>query len=428
MIKKILFIAFILFISISIDKILSFDSEVIIKTTDYEIITSIGFLLFLTASIILLCYFCFYILNTIFYPNLNKYKKKQAKCEQKFNEYINLITEGFIFKATKNTKEAFSRLKKANKIFQETNLSKLLESQIFYTKGDFDKSEKKFKEIKNKAINLDFITLTEKLKSAKNNNDLEKIQEYAEKIIKMEPTNSDALNSLLYSYTKQKEWEKANKILDISLKIGLITETKSKEHVLFLYTALGKYYYDNQEFFKAKTVLRKAYKIDAYYIQATILLIETYITLGKRLKAIDLIKKTWKNNPNPKLATLYFSLLSTKEADSIKPYKILYSLNTKSFEGNLFMAMGYLKEKIYSKARKYAKLAGEINETKTLYEVILQIEQEDGGSSAIISNIKQKLLKLKDSCWKCSICNREYIKWQPECNNCGSLDSLKWKE
>ena len=39
------------------------------------------FLLFSTASIILLCYFCFYILNTIFYPNLNKYKKKQPKMD-----------------------------------------------------------------------------------------------------------------------------------------------------------------------------------------------------------------------------------------------------------------------------------------------------------------------------------------------------------
>lgn len=428
MIKKILFITFILFISIMIDKILSYDSSLIIETFDYEITTSVGFLLFLIVSLILICYFIFHLLNTIFYPNLNNYKKKQVVCEQKFKEYINLMTEGFIFKATKNTKEAVYRLKKANKIFSDTNLSKLLESQIYYIKNEFEKSEKKFKEIQSKTINLDLITLYEKLELAQKEDNQLKIQEYAEKIIKVEPANTEAIKSLYNLYMSQKEWEKANKIMNIALKIGLFNEIKCKDNILFLYTSLGKYYYDNQEFFKAKTILRKAYKIDHYYIQASILLIETYIALGKRLKAMEMIKKIWKYNSNPKLIDLYFSLLSNTELNSIKPYKTLYNLNTKSFESNMLMSKGYLKEKIYSKARKYAKLAEEINETQALYKIMLQIEQEDNGSSAIINNIKQKILRLKDSCWKCNICNREYLKWQPECGNCKSLNSLKWKE
>ncbi len=428
MIKKILFIVFLILISISIDKILGYESDIIIRAFDYEIMTKVGFLVFLATAFILLCYLIFYLFSIIFYPNLKKYKKNEKKHNQQFKDYIELITEGFILKSTKNTKEAFNKLKKANKIFKNTNLSKLLESQIYYASGDFDKSEKIFKEIKNKNINLDLVALSGKLKMAKKQDNTEDMQKYAENIIAMDPTNRNALKYLYTIYISKKEWEKANNILNVSLQIGVIDKSKSKDSILFLYTALGKYYYDNQEFFNAKKFLKKAYKIDYTYIQATILLVETYIALGKKSKAIDIIKKAWKVNTNPKLADLYLSLISIKDLETLKPYKTLYNLNSRSFESNLLMSKIYLKQKLYSKARKYAKIAEEENETKELYEVMLQIEQEDNGSSALINNLKQKILKLKNSCWKCSICNREYIKWQPECNNCSGIDTLRWKE
>lgn len=428
MIRKILFIIFIVFISMLIDRILSHDSDIIIQAFGYEVITTIGFVVFLAVTFILVCYFSFYLLNIIFYPNLKKYKNKEDKNNKKFKEYLDLITEGFILKSTKNTKDALKKLKQANKLFNNTNLAKLLESQIYYKNGDFEKSEAKFKEIKSNNINVDLLSLSNKLRVAKQNNNIQDVEKYAENIIKIEPINRDALQSLYNIYLYQREWEKASKILDILLESNIFGENKDKERLLFFYTALGKYYYDNQEFFKAKKALRKVYKMDSCYIQAVILLIKTYIALGKKNKAIDIIKKTWKYDTNPRLADLYLSLMSIKEIESLKPYKTLYNLNTKSFESNLLMAKIYLKQKIYSKARKYAKLAEEINETKELYEIILQIEKEDNGSSALINNLKQKILTLKNSCWKCNICNREYLKWQPECNNCGTLDSLKWKE
>lgn len=428
MIKKILFIIFIVFISILIDKVLSHEGDIIIQAFNYEISTTAGFLMFLATTLILLCYLSFYLLTIIFYPNLKKYKKIEKKNNQKFQDYIELMTEGFILKSTKNIKEALKKLKQANKLFNNTNLAKLLESQIYYTTGDFDKSEMKFKEIKSVNINVDLLSLSNKLRVAKQEHNIQDIEKCAEKIIKIEPINREALQSLYDVYLWQKKWEQANKILNILLSTGIYTESKNKENILFLYSALGKYYYDNQDFCNAKKVLRKAYKLDSTNIQSIILLVETYIALCKKVKAIDIIKKTWKYNSNPRLAELYLSLMSVKELNTIKPYKTLYNLNTKSFESNLLMARIYLKQKVYSKARKYAKLAEEVNETKELYEVILQVEKEDNGSSALINNLKQRILTLKNPCWKCNICNREYLKWQPECNNCGSLDSLKWKE
>ena len=98
MIKKILFIVFLILISISIDKILGYESDVIIRAFDYEIMTKVGFLVFLATAFILLCYLIFYLFSIVFYPNLKKYKKNEKKHNQQFKDYIELITEGFILK------------------------------------------------------------------------------------------------------------------------------------------------------------------------------------------------------------------------------------------------------------------------------------------------------------------------------------------
>ena len=428
MVKKIFFIAFIIFLSIFISNLLMYNGKIVINFLDYQIITTTSFLIFLTTGIVLVLYLLTYISIAIFYPNVNYYKKNEKKFQKKFNQYLELITEAFIYKSAKSTKDSFSKLKKANKIFKNTNLSKLLESQLYYIQGEYKKSEESFKEIKDVNVDLNLLNLRINLEQSKKANNIDDTEKYAEEILKIEPVNKASLESLFDIYIQKKKWEKAYEILQIAIKSKIFEESKMQKNILFIYTALGKKYYDNQKFIDAKAILRQAYKLNPNYIQAVILLVETYIDLGKKSKAMEIIKRTWKYNTNPRLAELYFSLLTDKEKKSIKSAEVLYNLNPKSYESNLILAKAYFKNEIYSKARKYAKVAESINETKNLYELMLKIEQQDNGSSALISNLKNKILAMKNSCWKCNICKREYVDWQPECNNCKSLDSLEWSE
>ncbi len=428
MVKKIFFIAFIIFLSIFISNLLMYNGEIVINFLGYQIITTTGFLTFLITGFVLVLYLLIYISIAIFYPNVNYYKKNEKKFQKKFNQYLELITEAFIYKSAKSTKESFAKLKKANKIFKKTNLSKLLESQLYYLQEEYQKSEESFKEIEDANLNLSLLNLRISLEQAKKANNINDVEKYAEEILKIEPINKASLESLFDIYIKKKNWEKAYGILQIAIKAKIFEQNKMQKEILFIYTALGKKYYDNQEFINAKSILRRAYKLNPNYIQAVILLVETYIGLGKKSKAIEIIRKTWKYNTNPRLAELYFSLLTDKERKSIKSAESLYNLNPKSYESNLILAKAYFENEIYSKARKYAKIAESMNETKYLYELMLKIEQEDNGSSALINNLKNKILTMKNSCWKCNICKREYINWQPECNNCKSLDSLEWSE
>lgn len=428
MIKKIFFIIFFICLSIFVSQLLNYSGEIIITALDYQISTTTSFVILLSSGLILSIILIFYILFSILSPNVRKIEKNRRKLEKKFDQYLSLITEGLIYKNVKNSKEAWAKLKKANKIFKETNLSKFLESQIFYIDGKYQKSEVSFKDIKDTNLNLDLLNLKNGLNQAKKTDDKANIEKYAVQILKIEPIDREALNTLLNIYIFNKNWVEAENILKKGLKSKIFSEEDNKEQILFVYTALAKQYFDNQQFSEAKTILRKVYYINPKYIQAIILLVETYIAMGKNTKALTIIMRTWKHTPNLKLADLYFSLQKDRDRDSIKTALRLYRLNAKSFESNFVLANAFYKNQIYSKARKYAKIADDIAETKYLYELMLKIEQEDNGSSAIINILKNKVLLLKNPSWKCSICKREYYNWQPECNNCKSLNTLKWSK
>jgi len=428
MLKRILFITFIIFLSIFISDLLAYNSEVVINFSDYQIITTTGFLIFLLTVFILSLYIVLYFIIAMFYPNIDRYRKKGKKLQESFNQYIGLMTEAFICKSAGEIDKAFIKLKKANGLFGETNLSKLLESQLYYLQCDYRKSEESFKRIQNMRLNLNLLNLKMDLEQVRKIGDYSRIKSCAEEILKIEPINKSSLESLFQIYVNNREWEKAYNILQIALKARVFEQNKMQGDILFVYAALGKMDYDNHEFIKAKRVLRQAYKLNPNHIQTTILLIKTYIALGKKSKALNLIRKIWKYNTNPKLAELYFSLLSDREKKSIKAAESLYRINPKSYESNLILARAYIDNEIYSKARRYLKVADTINETKYLYELMLKMEQADNGSSTIINNLKNKILALKNSCWKCSVCKREYTDWQPECDNCKTLNSLEWSE
>jgi len=429
MIRKIFFITFIIFISIMMSGTFVHDIDVIININDYQISTTTNFIIFLSIIIVATLYLIFRVIDILFYPNINKYKKQIKKLEKKFDEYNNFITEGFIYNNINDFDKVLNKLKKANKIIRFTNLSKFLESEIYREKGNFKKSEIIFKSIKGLDINLNLIDLKLNFKEAKFEGNQDEVEKLSYEILNIEPSNSDCVNSLLNIYKNKCDWINANKILELGIKLKIIDANKQKDLCTFLYSALGKQYYDNQDFNNAKHVLKKAYILDINNIESDLLLAKTYISLDKKQKAVKIITNSWAATGNPKLAELYNNLNNGNETEiSRSVAKKLYKLNSKSYEGNLVMANAYFKEELYDKARKYVKLAENISANREVYELMLKIEQSDEGSSAMIANLKNKILMAKKSCWKCHICKREYYNWQPQCNNCKTLDSITWTE
>lgn len=427
MIKKIFFALFLLLISLGISYLLILDFPVILNINNYELSTDSRFLIFALAILFSFVYLTFFIITTLFYPNIKKYKKRLVKLEKKYDDYINLITKALIYLHIDDNQRSSEELKSARRLFRDNNLNYLLESDIYYNEKKYIESEETFFKITDLNLNKEILDLKIKLNEAVKNKDDKKTQEYALKIIELEPTNKLSIKELLRIYIDENDWINSEKILQLGLKSKIFTTTKSRGIIVFVLTALGKCYYDNNEFFKAKKPLRQAYKTYSKNLATNILLAKTYAALDKKLKAIDLIKKSWSYETNPKLAEIYFSLFSKKDANKLSTIEKLYKKNTKSFDSNYLMAKYYLKHEMFIKARQYAKIAENIEESSDIYELMLEIEKNDCGSSAIVANLKNKILNSKKRSWRCTICKRKYVNWEPRCMNCGFHDCIIWE-
>lgn len=209
MIKKIFFVAFILFIAVLVSYVLSFDGGVTINFLDYEIISDVGFLLFLFVAFFFSLYLFIYILSSLFYPNINKYKKNEKKLRENIFKYLDFITESLVYKNIQNIKMARKKLKMANKLFKNSNLSSFVESQIYCIERDYDKSDEEFKKINISTLNSNLLSLKISLERAKEGNDFSNIEKIAISILEIEPLDVGSLKILYKMYKKLTDWSRA---------------------------------------------------------------------------------------------------------------------------------------------------------------------------------------------------------------------------
>ena len=145
MFKKILLALFIIFIALCINVILTFNSEIVINYLDFQVNTTTGFLIFLLTALVVVIYLVFYIFTSLF--NLHIFSKYQRQTDKKFKKYLKYITETLIYKKINNLDKAFAKLREANKYYSNADLSNLIESQLYFMKKNYVKSEEIFNRI-----------------------------------------------------------------------------------------------------------------------------------------------------------------------------------------------------------------------------------------------------------------------------------------
>jgi len=368
-----MFAVFLLLLGLIINYVVSYDTKITILVSGYEITTTTNFLIISFIIII----FALYFILLILYPY--KSKKSEGRVYKKFNKYLNLITEAIFYKDIDSINISRQKLKLANKLFGDTNLYKLLEAKI---DGN--------KRIDIPIIDADLLNLKMDFIKAKNNCDVEVLKNLSLSILKIKPNDKESLLALLQVYKDEKNWDGMHNILNTISKEKILTQREMEGDFVLAFSGIAENYFNQGDFLYAKKYLRKAYKLDKTHLPSSILLIKTYITLNQSAKATKIIRDVWRHTTCQELVKLYFSI-NEKTLNNITS---LYKLNPKSFDSNFIMAKMYFERELFNKAREYSKNAEKFGATKPLYELMLQIEQSDGGSTALVNNLREKIAKM----------------------------------
>jgi len=432
---KILWYIFLVFITTSgVVWLIENNGTIVVNWLGYELQTDILVAILTLGFFALTIIFTSYILTKILaikFPKLLKllfrksYTEKLEKIILKhqlgLEELSKLLLALEVEDFTKG-KEIYQTLKNniKNKAFND-----FFEAKFALENQDFKTAENLFAQFKDNPHSK-ILFLKAKLKIAIQSKEDDKAINIAKEILALKKDSYKTAQDLLNLYKKNGHWQSAKALIN-EIGADKFGEELQQRDKVILNASLAQEALKNKKYLQAIRYSKIALNINDQFFPATEILIKSWIKLGLRFKAISIIKKTWKDNPNLILAEIYSSLYrkssTQKRVDAIK--KLVIS-NPDSTHSNSAIGIVAFRAGAYKIAREFLNLAILKEKSRHLYLLLAYTEKHLGNHEEFYKNLTIAKMLPKESYYTCSSCDHGSTKWQATCDNCGSFDSLQW--
>ncbi|MDR2760669.1 MAG: hypothetical protein LBB09_02370 [Rickettsiales bacterium] len=208
--KKFFFIAILAIFALGFSFLVGFNSSVVVRFGDYELISDANFLLFACAATVLAIVNIvsgYYVIRS---ANEKKYFKQNRDIRQKYERCMELIAKAVLHNLNGNARPAEKKLGEAKKILGDCDLMRIVESQILLKKEKYQAAADVFKTVEpGENYFIDNINLTRSLKS-KNQPDIEF---FCKKILKYRANDRWAMINLYRVYRENLNWPECKNLL-----------------------------------------------------------------------------------------------------------------------------------------------------------------------------------------------------------------------
>lgn len=394
----------------------------VLEFLGYHIEVSFSLILLLSIVLLTILFLFFKIFDLIFnfknrYKNSSKYKKSQKG--------LVTVTEGFsaIIAGDVKVAEKLSKLAKAQ--LGEVPLVKLLLARSLRLSGNSKEANEYYNSLLSDKEGQ-IIAIKELLFQAIKAGDYNKAIILAEKSLSCYPNNSWAIPVLIDLYKNVHDWEKAKKIITKGVKGRFISKDKAFHLISVINIIMSKNYLEKNNFSKAIYFAEEAYKREPNFVPSVQNYTNILLITGKKKKAVKILEKSWKNNPNPLFPEIYSKIFNSYENQLVHLEKFV-KLNPFSGEGNLFIANLALINNDYIKAEEHIKIAMSLKKTYNSCILMSRLLELEGESTEAVERWRQQaLLAEKDDCWICQNCTHQNKDWSLNCPVCNSFDSIEW--
>ena len=181
---------------------------------------------------------------------------------------------------------------------------------------------------------------------------------------------------------------------------------------------------------EARETAIEANRLSPDLIHAALMAARTYIEDKKPKYATRVIKKAWEAQPHPDLATAFAEIEPEESAQArIKRFQTLIRHNPDNEETKMLMAELYIAAENFPEARRALGDLPVEHPTARNLTIMAAIERGSGADDAIVRGWLTKALTApRGPQWVCENCSQIHSSWHPICSNCGSFDTLAWKE
>lgn len=392
---------------------------------DYEIRTSVTFLLVLLCLTILIAWFALRILSGIVRLPQKVSQKRQLSSQQ---TGVDALGEAFIALGEKNFSEAQRHIKRAERNLHNPTLPRLLQLQLMRQKGDEKKVEQQLQLLESSEETKP-IALRGFLENAWQAGDFDTATHYAEALLKIKPKDRYSLTTAIALFAMKERWQETEKLIQKALRCRAIDKAESQKLYANLYSLQADKIRDPQRRDTVMTLYRAALRHLPAYTPATLGLIDLYKTSGKERSAIQLVRTAWKHTPHPRIADAFLALHENLSKDKkLQKMRDLAKLNPDASESHLAVARAAIESGTFSIARNHLKAALGMQKTVTACKLMAELEEAENQDENAAKNwLEQAATAIDDPSWQCEDCGHIHKNWHAHCANCHHFATLAWQ-
>jgi HemY protein len=339
------------------------------------------------------------------------------------------LSEGMMALASGEARLALNRAQLAENLLKKPELTTLLIAQAAEAAGDTKRATEAYKtllaEDKTRFVGIRGL-MQQKLAEG----DRETALKLAEKAFELRPRHAETQDVLLKLQSDAGDWSGARATLGAKLKAGTLPKDVYRRRDAVLALQQAHVVIDEGSSIEAREAAIEANKLSPDLIPAAAMAARGYTEKGDWRSAIRVLKKAWEVQPHPDLAAAFAAIEPDETpVERLKRFRTLTTLRTDSDETKMLQAELLAAAEDFPAARRALGDVPVERPTQRSLAILAAIARGEGAEDAVVRDLVARALAApRGPQWVCDKCHAIHPAWAPVCDNCGSFDTLSWRQ
>lgn len=305
-------------------------------------------------------------------------------------------------------------------------LLRFLDAQTAMIEGDHARARRVFEAMESDP-NTRLLALRGLYLESERVNDAVAARHYAEQAVRIAPHVPWAGGAVLELKAAEKDYDSALEILKAQRSSRLVDKKESDRLRAVLLTGKAQSLLTSDPA-AAKSLAMEASKLAPSLVPAALTAARAAIASGDFRRATKVLEKAWTDHPHPQIAELYVHARPGESAsERLARARRLQQIHPDSADAHMAVAHAALDARALPLARSEAEAAAAKSPRESVYLLLADIEEAEGGGEGRVRAQMAKALRApKDPSWSAD--GASSAEWSPVSPVTGRLDAFRWSE
>jgi HemY protein len=339
------------------------------------------------------------------------------------------LSEGMMALASGEARLALSRAQTAERLLGKPELTTLLIAQAAEAAGEGRRATEAYKTLLSDDKTR-FVGIRGLMQQKLAEGDRETALKLAEKAFELRPRHAETQDTLLKLQSDAGDWSGARQTLGAKLKAGTLPRDVYRRRDAVLALQQAQTVIDDGSSIEAREAAIEANRLSPDLIPAAAMAARSYLEKGDKRSATRVLKKAWEVQPHPDLAAGFAAIEPDETApERLKRFRTLTSLRADSDETKMLLAELLIAAEDFPAAHRALGDLPTERPTQRSLAIRAAIARGEGAEDAVVRDLVAKALSApRGPQWVCDKCHAIHPAWTPVCDNCGSFDTLSWRQ